>query len=685
GIQADVLLDGRELSGQVARGRLFDSELSQVTVDLPVVDDPSRRHLVIQGHVQGPATDLDRVFHDTPLAGQLPDGLLDWRFRAGQVDGHLLLDLPLAKGGADPMVIVDGQGEGVTLANAPLDLTVTDVTAPVYFHLREGINMPRLEGKALGGRFTGSWLTRGPDSQMQLTGALPVERLRDWLDVDWPVPVTGRLPLELDLGMPWRGMPLRVEARSTLEGIKVDAPAPLGKSAGTVRGSRLVWRAGGEQSLSVNYGEVARGRFRTGDAFAGALGLGGVAPPALPERGLVIEGRAERARATEWLDFVQGLNKGGGQGEGGAVSPSLVRRVAVTVANLDLFGVALSDARFIAAPHQSGWEFNMAAPALAGTLRLPADYRARGDRPMTLAISRLRLPDNPLTGGADGEAGDNGRRPSPTDVPVMDVTLTDARIGREVLGDWSTRIRPVDGGVRAEALRGEWRGIRVDGNLTWTETGAGGQRTRYQGSVVSEDLKDTLTAWGLPVLLESDDARATLDLSWPDWPLSPDYLALSGDAQLDIGECLIPDPQKRTSVLRVLGVINVANLQRRLRLDFSDLYQEGLSCDSIKGHFAFDGAALTARDVSIESPSAAFEINGQADLAAQTLNQEVAMTLPLSSNLYAGCLAGPAVCAGIFVVERLWGDKLDKTTTITYQVSGPWQDPQVKETEGFLE
>ncbi|HCR78844.1 MAG TPA: hypothetical protein DIW42_04140, partial [Alcanivorax sp.] len=136
----------------------------------------------------------------------------------------------------------------------------------------------------------------------------------------------------------------------------------------------------------------------------------------------------------------------------------------------DLFGVALSDARFIAAPHQSGWEFNMAAPALAGTLRLPANYRPRGDRPMTLSISRLRLPDNPLTGGADGEAGDNGRRPSPTDVPVMDVTLTDARIGREVLGDWSTRIRPVDGGARAEALRGEWRGVQVDGNLTWTET-----------------------------------------------------------------------------------------------------------------------------------------------------------------------------------------------------------------------
>ncbi|HEX5676834.1 MAG TPA: YhdP family protein [Alcanivorax sp.] len=682
GIEADVLIDGRQLTGQVAQGRLFDTELSEVTVDLPAVD-PSRRHLVIQGHVQGPATDLDRLFHDTPLAKQLPAELLDWRFAAGQVNGHLLLDLPLTKNGSEPMVIVDGRGEGVTLANQDLDLTLTDVTAPVYFHLREGMNMPRLEGKALGGSFTGSWLTRGPDSQMQLTGSLPVARLRDWLDVDWPMPVSGRLPLELELGMPWRGMPLRVEGRSTLQGVKVDAPAPLGKSAETLRGSRLVWRAGREQSLSVHYGQVAQGRFRTGDAFAGALGLGGVTPPDLPEQGLVIEGRVERAGASEWLDFVQGLNAVDPQSGGQGAAPSLIRRVAVTVADLDLFGVALSDARLIAAPRLEGWEFNMAAPAMAASLRVPENYQARGGRPLTLDISRLRLPDNPLTGGAGG--GDQAAPVAPTAVPVMDVTLADARVGGEALGDWSARIRPVEGGVRAEALRGQWRGVRVDGNLTWTGTEAGGQRTRYQGSVVSDDLKDAFTAWGLPVLLESEDARATLDLSWPDWPLSPNYLALRGDAQLDVGKCLIPDPQKRTSVLRVLGVINMANLQRRLRLDFSDLYQEGLSCDSIKGDFIFNGATLTNRNVSIESPSAAFEVNGQVDLAAQTLDQEVAMTLPLSSNLYAGCLAGPAVCAGIFVVERLWGDKLDKTTTITYRVSGPWQDPKVKETEGFLE
>ena len=73
------------------------------------------------------------------------------------------------------------------------------------------------------------------------------------------------------------------------------------------------------------------------------------------------------------------------------------------------------------------------------------------------------------------------------------------------------------------------------------------------------------------------------------------------------------------------------------------------------------------------------------DLEKETLNHQMEVTLPLSSNLYAGCLAGPAACAGIFVVERIWGDKLDRTATMEYAVTGTWSDPKVKETEGMFE
>src|SRR5699024_8693065 len=182
---------------------------------------------------------------------------------------------------------------------------------------------------------------------------------------------------------------------------------------------------------------------------------------------------------------------------------------------------------------------------------------------------------------------------------------------------------------------------RVNGRLDWSSD-AHGQHSRYYGSLDSDDLGAAFKAWGLPALIETHDAHVQANLAWNAWPLAPDYTALRGSAKLDIGECRIPDTNGKSSGLRVLCILNIGPLQRRLRLDFSDLYKTGLSCDSIKGDFLFEGPTVSTKNLHIQSPSAAFAIKGQVNLAKQTLNQQVAMTLPISSNLYAGCLAGPA-------------------------------------------
>ena len=92
---------------------------------------------------------------------------------------------------------------------------------------------------------------------------------------------------------------------------------------------------------------------------------------------------------------------------------------------------------------------------------------------------------------------------------------------------------------------------------------------------------------------------------------------------------------------------NIGTIQRRLRLDFSDLYKKGLSCDSITGDFRIDGPSVSTTNLAIKPPSAIIEAQGNVDLEKETLNHQMEVTLPLSSNLYAGCLAGPAACAGI--------------------------------------
>jgi len=52
----------------------------------------------------------------------------------------------------------------------------------------------------------------------------------------------------------------------------------------------------------------------------------------------------------------------------------------------------------------------------------------------------------------------------------------------------------------------------------------------------------------------------------------------------------------------------------------------------------------------------------------------------VSSNLpLAGALAGgPAVGAALFVAEKLFGERMNRLARYQYQVTGPWDAPQLK-------
>ncbi|EKF74164.1 hypothetical protein A11A3_10107 [Alcanivorax hongdengensis A-11-3] len=682
GIDADVLINGRDVSAVAARGQLFDSQLRDVYVDVPGVLPGQVPHLIISGQVSGPVKDLDALFQNTPLKQQLPAALTDWRFNAGSMDGHLLLDMPLKKGEGTPAVIVDARARDATVNNAGQHLAVTHLDAPVYFHLQKGIAIEHLTAQVMGGQFTGQWLTRDGKSRLQLDGKAPVKAVRDWLGFPWLEPVTGQMPLGITVDVPFHGGDFAVRAVSSMKGVSVNVPAPLGKGADETRPLDVHFRdAGAARQLTVSYGDQLSGAFRLGSSVAGELLLG-PGKPVVPERGVAVHGQVAAASVEPWLDYLSDrlipAFSGGGDGGGdGGLSDSRLARVSVKVGQLDLFDVPVADATVSAAPQGNDWNLALSSPSVAGSVRIPDGYTQRGDKPLQVSVSKLhiRLPDDSQDQG--------GPRLSPLQIPVMDVKAQNLRIDGEDFGQWRGAVRASNSGVRINDLQGQWRHTDFDGTLDWTAEDDG-QYTRYNGALRSDNLGQALKDWDLPALIESKHATAKVVLGWHDWPFEPDYLALDGQANVDIGECRIPDTDTKTSFLRVLGVLNIGTIQRRLRLDFSDLYKKGLSCDGISGDFSINGPRVSTSNLRINSPSAAIEVKGEMNLDKETLNHQMKVTLPISSNLYAGCLAGPAACAGIFVVERIWGDKLDKTTTMEFKVTGNWSNPNVKETEGIF-
>jgi len=131
---------------------------------------------------------------------------------------------------------------------------------------------------------------------------------------------------------------------------------------------------------------------------------------------------------------------------------------------------------------------------------------------------------------------------------------------------------------------------------------------------------------------------------------------------------------------RVLGLLSLAQLPRRMMLDFRDFYSKGLAFDRVDGHVRLSQGTARTDDLSIAGPAAQIEIRGSADLQAQTFDQTVEV-LPRAGNLLtvAGALAGGPVGAAIGAAANAVLKKpLGQLTAKTYRVTGPWKNPKVE-------
>ncbi len=689
GIEGTVLINGLEISGRDLQARYMQSDVRNASVDVVDILPQARPLLVISGEVSGPATDLQTLLRDTPLKEQVPQTLNDWDIRGGALAGHLLLHLPLSAGDPRREVLVEARASQVNLHSGGWRLAATSLTGAGSFSLRGGLQLPALTGELFGSPVKGSVRTDAEALRISAQGAVPMPVLRNWLDKPWLAPLDGTLGYRAGLSLPRGGGTVRLQVDSDLEGVSAALPSPLGKTAGERRAAQLVLTVrDGVQRYNLLLADLLAAQLqldRGGALSRGALRFGarGVA---LPDTGLRIDGWLPTLDPVPWgLMIAAGEGPFAG-GDGGTPLPPL--SLAVDTNALRVQGQDLGHGSLSVQQLETGWHLALGSSPLAGEVFLPRDYTLRGEQPLVVDIERLRWPFGDAV-PADERGLDelSLQQLDPLRVPVADISLRNVSIQGRDYGQWQGQVRPTDGGARILALSGRWQDTTFSGELDWQREGADGNtRSGLTGAYNSRNLAALLGNFGLESFIESQEASGSVDVTWHGSPLDFDYRRLGGALSVDIANALLPSTDRRTSALRLLGLINIGNtINRRLRLDFSDVISEGLVADRIRGQFSFDGPRISTDNLRIRSPAAEFAIAGTLALDAQTMDYGIEVTLPLSSNLYAGCLAGPAACAGIFVVERLWGDRLEKMTSMGYRVTGSWDNPKVEEVQGMFE
>ena len=205
-------------------------------------------------------------------------------------------------------------------------------------------------------------------------------------------------------------------------------------------------------------------------------------------------------------------------------------------------------------------------------------------------------------------------------------------------------------------------------------------RTQLRLDLDSDDIGALLAGLGMGGQVGGGKGKFGVDANWRGGPEALDPNTMDATVTLDAhdGRLLEIEP----GAGRVLGLFGVAQLPRRLTLDFRDFFDKGFAFDSIKGDVRLAQGAARTDNLAIKGPAADIHMRGSADLRSQRFDQTVDV-LPKSGGLLTavGAIAGGPVGAAVGAVANAMLDKpLQGLGAKTYRVTGPWSSPKVEVT-----
>src|SRR5690606_17193655 len=116
------------------------------------------------------------------------------------------------------------------------------------------------------------------------------------------------------------------------------------------------------------------------------------------------------------------------------------------------------------------------------------------------------------------------------------------------------------------------------------------------------DPGTALEALGQAEAVRSKKLRVDSQLAWPGAPWQFALANSRGNLSVDLQDGSFVNINAPSA--KVIGLLNVDNLLRRLRLDFSDVTRSGTAFDSVKGAATLYGGVLeTQGPIKINGPA----------------------------------------------------------------------------------
>ncbi|MNF59889.1 hypothetical protein D3C84_414910 [compost metagenome] len=657
-----------------SQGQLLDTQVRDVTVNIPHVPAGQNSHMFIDGAFAGGLGDGLKILQEAPIGTGAT--FAGWQGE-GDLQGKLKLDIPLDKG-EEPKIQVDFKTAKARLKLSEPELELSQLKGDFRFDSAKGLSGQGITARAFDRPVSARIVTEGSpgklNTRVTADGKVTVKKLTEWLKVTQPLPVSGDIPYQLQLSLDGPDSQLMVS--SNLKGVAVDLPAPFGMPA--EQGRDTVFRMtlqGPERRYWFDYGDLADFTFAAPSAnFADGrgelfLGSGNAVLPG--NKGLRIRGVLSELDVEPWKVLV---DRYAGKDPSGSAK-QLLSGADFRVGKLTGFGTTLDQARVQLDRKPAAWALQLDSLQAKGTVGLP-DAKAA---PIAVNLQYVRLPAADPAVQADENAPDPLASVDPTKVPALDIAIAQLFQGQDLVGAWSLKVRPIAKGLAFNSLSLGLKGMQLQGAGGW-EGVPGATSSWFKGRIEGKNLADVLKGWGFAPTVTSEKFHLDVDGRWPGSPAWVGVKRYSGSLDASLHKGQFAQVEGGAQALRVFGLLNFNSIGRRLQLDFSDLFDKGLSYDRVKGLLvASNGVYVTREPITLTGPSSNLELNGTLDMMNDRIDAKLLLTLPLTNNLpIAALLVGaPAVGGALFLIDKLIGDRVARFASVKYTVKGPWKEPKI--------
>jgi len=675
---AEIKFTGRSMSIDAVSARTLNSSLRNMNIKIEDFFAKDRAVMFV-GEAQGLASDGIRYVLESPL-----NKTLGYFFSSIKVDKKIdvSLDMRIPINNLEQHTRINGgvEFEGNTVVYGEGSVDVTNLHGLIGFS-EDGVIAHALTAQVMGQpAMIDIESQRDPVSQktiinIEAAGTTRLNVLRQKLgfdninfvhgETDW----TGRLRLIPSVDVV-DGITAELNVYSMLEGVNIDLPLPLGKSADARAelNVELLFPDEMSRSVVVSYGDILTSKLKLLslpnnneelESVEGWVHLGEGEQPSIQSKGLSIYGQLP------FFDFEQWQNVFSETMDAQSENGSGIAEINMTFGEVLIFGQQLTAMEVLAQPKEKGWEVLFEGHDAAGRAFIPE----LNTESIVLDLNYYYFYSQEKDSATAVSDPRNGR-------PFHFVSQA-FFYDNLLLGKMAFNVVTTPSGLQMEQFSLLSGKTRIMGEGEWIVRG-GRAHSSFDLSVESADAGATLEMFGFPGTMEKGQASNRFQMRWDGEPGDFKLENMNGEINLAVkkGRLLEVEP----GAGRVFGLLSLYALPRRLRLDFSDFFGKGFSFDTLNGSFSVKKGKAYTNDFIMRGPSANIFAEGIVDFHLKVYDQQITViphvTAPLP--LAIGLVVSPVAGLAAWIAESVIRKPLSRFTKVSYKVEGPWDEPNVE-------